>query len=44
MPAVAQSQPAQLPASVPRRPLTRLDCLAHTQAGLLDYERYELIA
>ena len=42
MPAVLESRPAQLPADA-RRKLTRQDCRALAEAGLLDGERFELI-
>lgn len=42
MPAVLESRPAQLPADA-RRKLTRQDCRALAEAGLLEGERFELI-
>ena len=42
MPAVLESRSAQLPADA-RRKLTRRDCGALAEAGLLDWERFELI-
>lgn len=42
MPAVLESRPAQLPADA-RRKLTRQDCRALAEAGLLDGDRFELI-
>ena len=42
MPAVLESRSAQLPADA-RRKLTRQDCGALAKAGLLDWERFELI-
>ncbi|MFN0103386.1 MAG: Uma2 family endonuclease [Bryobacteraceae bacterium] len=42
MPAVVESHPAQLPSQARRR-LTREDCRALEAAGLLEWERYELI-
>lgn len=42
MPAVVESYPAQLPPGA-RRHLTRADCSALQAAGLLEWDRYELI-
>ena len=42
MPAVVESHPAQLPPGVRRR-LTRTDCSALESAGLLEWDRFELI-
>jgi len=42
MPVAVASHPAQLPRDA-RRKLTRADCEALAEAGLLDWERFELI-